>query len=129
MKTFLKIALLLIVVLGVTLYLSSGLIKRFVADRVEALVAGYLNPELVIEDFTYVFPFTVKVSNLKLVQDGVDAIVQCGTNLSMVGLSDRLEKELGLPIIPINTACLWFAMRENGFNDKLENCTRLFRDF
>lgn len=71
MKTFLKIALLLIVVLGVTLYLSSGLIKRFVADRVEALVAGYLNPELVIEDFTYVFPFTVKVSNLKLVQDGV----------------------------------------------------------
>ena len=29
---------------------------------------------------------------------GIDAIVQCGTNLSMVDLSDRLERELGLPV-------------------------------
>jgi maleate isomerase len=65
----------------------------------------------------------------QLVQPGVDCIIQCGTNLSMVALSDRLEKELGLPIIPINVACLWFAMRENGFTDKLDNCSRLFREF
>jgi maleate isomerase len=65
----------------------------------------------------------------QLVQPGVDCIVQCGTNLSMVKLSDRLERELGIPIIPINVACLWFAMRENGFTDKLDNCSRLFREF
>ena len=28
-----------------------------------------------------------------------DAIVQCGTNLPMVGLCDRMEQELGLPIL------------------------------
>ena len=61
--------------------------------------------------------------------EGVEAIVQCGTNLSMVSLSDRLELELGIPIIAINAATLWFAMRENNIDDKLQNCTRLFREF
>jgi len=61
--------------------------------------------------------------------EGCEAIVQCGTNLSMVSLSDRLEGELGIPIIAINAATLWFAMRENNMNDKLQGATRLFREF
>eukprot|EP00971_Amphidinium_carterae_P177549 3521347-Amphidinium_carterae.3 len=36
-----------------------------------------------------------------------DAIVQCGTNLSMIAIADKLETELGIPIIPINAATLW----------------------
>lgn len=63
-----------------------------------------------------------------LVLPDVDAIVQCGTNLSMVGLADRLELELGIPIIAINAACLWFGMREVGIDAKLQGCTRLFRE-
>jgi len=70
-----------------------------------------------------------KVIRENLLVPGVEAIVQCGTNLSMVNLSDRLELELGVPIIPINTACLWFAMREVGIDTKLQGCTRLFREF
>ncbi|CAJ1348573.1 unnamed protein product, partial [Effrenium voratum] len=58
----------------------------------------------------------------------IDAIVQCGTNLSMVPLADRLERELQVPIIAINVACLWFGMREAGIDAKLEGCTRLFRE-
>jgi len=60
---------------------------------------------------------------------GCEAIVQCGTNLSMVGLSDRLEMELGIPIIAINAATLWFALRENNINDKIMGATRLLREF
>merc|ERR1712032_1008950 len=67
-----------------------------------------------------------KVIREHLVLPGVDAIVQCGTNLSMVGLADRLEREL---VIPIIAACLWFGMREAGIDAKLEGCTRLFREF
>jgi maleate isomerase len=63
-----------------------------------------------------------------LVVEGIDAIVQCGTNLSMVSLSDRLELELGIPFIPINAAILWFAMRECGIEAKLQGATRLFRE-
>lgn len=69
-----------------------------------------------------------KVIRENLAVPEVDAIVQCGTNLSMVPLADRLEGELGLPIIPINTACLWFAMREVGITAKLQGCSRLFRE-
>lgn len=65
----------------------------------------------------------------RLAKGKPDAIIQCGTNLAMVGVADRLEKELGLPIIPINAATLWFAMRENGFKQPLYGCTRLCREF
>lgn len=70
-----------------------------------------------------------RVIKENLVKPGVDAIVQCGTNLSMVGLADRLERELNIPIIAINVACLWFGMREAGIDTKLQGCTRLFREF
>lgn len=69
-----------------------------------------------------------KVIRENLVIPDIDAIVQCGTNLSMVSLSDRLEREVNLPIIAINVACLWFGMREVGIDAKLEGCTRLFRE-
>ena len=49
----------------------------------------------------------------------VDAIVQCGTNLSMVRLAAEAEGWLGKPVIAINTAIVWHAYRANGFNEKL----------
>lgn len=49
----------------------------------------------------------------------IDAIVQCGTNLSMARLAAEAEVWLGKPVIAVNTALLWHAYRENGFNDRL----------
>lgn len=59
---------------------------------------------------------------------GVDAIVQCGTNLSMVQLADEAERWLGLPVIAINTATWWLALRDNGIEDKVYGVGRLLRD-
>jgi len=50
---------------------------------------------------------------------GVDAIVQCGTNLSMVRLAADAEGWLGKPVIAINTATLWHGYRSNGLHDRL----------
>lgn len=61
--------------------------------------------------------------------EGCEAIVQCGTNLSMISLADRLEHEIGIPIIAINAATLWFALRENNITGKLDGATRLLREF
>lgn len=58
----------------------------------------------------------------------VDAIVQVGTNLSMVELADTLEGELGKPVIAINAATWWLALRENGFTDQLTGFGGLLRD-
>lgn len=59
----------------------------------------------------------------------VEAIVQVGTNLSFVAQADALEGYLDKPVIPINVATLWHAMRAMGFDDKLDGAGRLFREF
>ena len=50
--------------------------------------------------------------------DDVDAIVQVGTNLSMIRLAAAAELFLGKPVIAINTATYWHALRACGINDK-----------
>ena len=50
--------------------------------------------------------------------DDVDAIVQVGTTLSMIRLAAAAELFLGKPVIAINTATYWHALRACGINDR-----------
>lgn len=52
--------------------------------------------------------------------DDVDAIVQVGTNLSMVRLAAAAELFLGKPVIAINTATYWHALRAVGIDDRMD---------
>jgi maleate isomerase len=61
--------------------------------------------------------------------DDVDAILQVGTNLSMVRLAAEAERWLGKPVIAINTATYWHALRANGIQDKVYGLGRLLSDF
>ncbi len=61
--------------------------------------------------------------------DDVDAIVQVGTNLSMVKLAAMAELWLGKPVIAINTATYWHALRARGIMDKVEGCGTLLERF
>lgn len=49
--------------------------------------------------------------------DDVDAIVQVGTNLSMVKFAAAAEAFLGKPVVAINTATYWHALRQCGIKD------------
>ena len=49
----------------------------------------------------------------------VDAIVQVGTNLAMARLAPEAERWLGKPVIAINTAIYWHALRSVGITDKM----------
>ena len=60
--------------------------------------------------------------------DDVDAILQVGTNLSMVKLAAQAEVWLGKPVIAINTATYWHALRTNGITDKLTGFGRLMAE-
>jgi maleate isomerase len=55
---------------------------------------------------------------LELDGDDVDAIVQVGTNLSMIRMAAAAELFLGKPVIAINTATYWHALRALGLQDK-----------
>jgi maleate isomerase len=50
----------------------------------------------------------------------VDAIAQVGTNLSMARLAASAEVWLGKPVIAINTATYWAALRACGIEDRVE---------
>lgn len=58
----------------------------------------------------------------------VQAIVQVGTNLSYVGLAERLESELGKPVVAINAATLWHALRQHGIDDRVAGAGVMLRD-
>jgi len=58
----------------------------------------------------------------------VDAVVQVGTNLSFVRLADALEEELGKPVVAINAATLWHALRDHGLDDQVKGCGQLLRE-
>ncbi len=59
----------------------------------------------------------------------VEAIVQFGANLPMARIADEAERWLDKPVISINVATYWHALRSNGINDKLYGYTSLFSKF
>jgi len=61
--------------------------------------------------------------------DDVDAIIQVGTNLSAIRLAAAAELWLGKPVIAINTATYWHALRANGISDKVSGFGRLLEEF
>ena len=71
---------------------------------------------------------TLREAIIEVNDDDVDAIVQCGTNLCMTELADEAERWLGKPVIAINAATWWMALRDNGIEDKLHGYGSLLRD-
>jgi maleate isomerase len=54
-----------------------------------------------------------------LAVQGVDAIVQAGTDLALADLAGEAERWLGIPVIAINVATYWSALRTNGIDDRV----------
>jgi maleate isomerase len=64
----------------------------------------------------------------KLNGPDVEAIVQVGTNLSMVRLADDAERWLAKPVLAINAVTLWHALRANGIKDQMRGFGSLLRE-
>ena len=58
----------------------------------------------------------------------VEAIVQVGTNLAMARLAAIAEFWLDKPVLAINTATYWWALRRNGIGDKVDGYGSLLFD-
>ncbi len=58
----------------------------------------------------------------------LDAVVQCGTNMSFVDVAERLEPRLGLPLLSINAVTFWHALRQRGFRAPLNHGGLLLRE-
>jgi maleate isomerase len=70
----------------------------------------------------------IRTALLELNRAEPDAIVQSGTNLSMAGLADEAERWLGRPVLAINSAMFWDALRRVGIPDRVNGFGRLLRE-
>jgi len=58
----------------------------------------------------------------------IDAVVQCGTNMSMINVAEKLEPVIEIPVLGINAVTFWYALRETGFGTPLTGAGRLLRE-
>lgn len=71
---------------------------------------------------------TLKDAINELNTPDVQAIVQVGTNLAMARVAGIAEFWIEKPVIAINTATYWWALRQNGMMDKVEGFGSLLLD-
>lgn len=107
---------------------GNDMVKKFMNDIGYEIVrmAGHGSPgpvEIAHED-------SRKTRELVAAVDGedVDLILQAGTNLYFVELADRLEAELGKPVLAINALTFWHALRTNGIQDRVQGFGRLLAE-
>jgi maleate isomerase len=63
---------------------------------------------------------TLRDAILRVNSGRVDAIVQVGTNLAMADVAAAAEFWLDKPVIAINTATYWYALRSYGIKDRMQ---------
>jgi maleate isomerase len=63
------------------------------------------------------------------VAEDVEAIIQCGTNLAFAEVAAIAEFWLEKPVIAINTATYWHALRTMGIADQMDGFGRLLSEF
>lgn len=71
---------------------------------------------------------TIKEAFRKVNAPDVDALLQAGTNLPAAIAAAEMEKELGKPVVAINTATVWHAYRSNGILDQFDGFGSLFSE-
>jgi maleate isomerase len=62
---------------------------------------------------------TLRDAMLRVNRGKVDAVVQVGTNLATAEVAASAEFWLDKPVIAINTATYWYALRDYGIKDKV----------
>src|SRR5258707_10635292 len=54
-----------------------------------------------------------------LIEAGSEAVVQVGTDLIFTRLADEAERWLAMPVLAMNAAMLWHALRAHDIQDQL----------
>lgn len=60
--------------------------------------------------------------------DDVEAIIQFGANFPVQAIAAEAEGWLGKPVISVNTANYWYALRSLGINDQIHGYGRLMAE-
>lgn len=71
----------------------------------------------------------IKKALIKLVAEGATAIIQFGANLPMAKFSQLAENWLDIPVISVNVATYWHALRANKIYDQITGYGKLMEKY
>jgi len=106
----------------ITPYMPVGdaMVRRFVEDNGLTIAAlkglRCPSPMLIAHESAQVLRNAIR----EVDGPDVEAIVQVGTNLACSAVAAEAERWLGKPVIAINTATYWHALRRNGIFDPVQ---------
>jgi len=106
----------------------SRIAQEFVEANGIAVVAAH---DLGLVDNLEVGRLDVSVAydlGLRVDHPDADAIVFAGTNMRTMAIVERLERELGKPVVSTTAACLWSALRIIGHAQPIGGHGRLLRE-
>jgi maleate isomerase len=61
----------------------------------------------------------IRAALRNLIEVGSEAIMQVGTDLVITRLADEAERWLGRPVLAVNSAMLWHALRTHAIQDRI----------
>ena len=70
---------------------------------------------------------TIRAALCDLIDAGSEAVVQVGTDLVITRLADEAERWLGKPVLGVNAAMLWHALRARDIQDRLVGLGSILR--
>jgi maleate isomerase len=109
--------------------LGDGQVRRFFTDcGFEIVRLKGLKCESPVA-IAHVSERTLRDAILEVNGPDVDAVIQVGTNLIMARLAGTAEFWLDKPVLAINTATYWYALRQNGIDDKIDGFGSLLSQF
>ncbi len=79
------------------------------------------------ESIIDVTPETAMAAFEQLIDDTVDTILHVGGALGIIDIVDAIEEHLGRPVVSVNAATYWYALRRHGIADPLDRGGRITR--
>lgn len=113
-------------------YTESGNVavtKYFAECGVEVVRAMTIVRDGPPKRFSKITPDEIRRTLLQVNGDDVSAIVQFGANVPMARLVEGAEFWLSKPVIAVNTATYWHALRSRGIHDKVLGYGQLLEKF
>lgn len=94
-------------------------VARFFADHGFEVVQVHSLKRPSEVQIAYATEADIRAGLRTLATSGVDAVVQAGTDLAVTDIADEAERWLGMPVIAINAATYWSALRRSGITDRI----------
>ena len=82
-----------------------------------------------IKDIDNLSEATLRDGLAELARSDADVILATGSEIALIDMIEEAEFWTGKPVLHLNAVLVWYALRDSGFDDRLEGRGTLLRDY